>query len=292
MSSLHGIVLKTARAHEHLAVLEAKVDSYIADRGIVGEFEPDTSEYVFRVSGEPPPLDWGILVGEFAHNLRSSLDNLLWALIEARGRRPSPANQFPIFESPTVKKRKGCEVVDAPTQTRIAEMTQGVRKDDRTFIEEAQPYHEGPYAARDPLALLGHLNNLDKHRFIHPAVAALALRRYGEAPLPFFPGVNVFMKRGIPAGNPLPIADFPWPTRRRDISKTLSFTFNPPSDDRTEILRAQIVTSGSHPEMEVDPGAPFHVSLSDRSRPVLIADLYRIYRRVVEIRDRFAGVIG
>ncbi len=55
---------------------------------------------VIRVAGNLPPLNWAIPMGEFAHARRTSLDNLLWALIIRRGGTPVPlVTQFPIYEN-------------------------------------------------------------------------------------------------------------------------------------------------------------------------------------------------
>ncbi len=58
---------------------------------------------------DPPPLEeWGVLVGECAHNLRSALDNLAFAL--ARLRRDPPPDPgriaFPIFTDNRSSKRR------------------------------------------------------------------------------------------------------------------------------------------------------------------------------------------
>ena len=89
--SLDGVRLKLAEADKHLGLLGAYKIAYCGfpeQRPIVGHYEPQTGDYVFRVDGEVPPLDAGLAVSVFAHLLRSSLDNLLWQLILARGGKP------------------------------------------------------------------------------------------------------------------------------------------------------------------------------------------------------------
>ncbi len=59
---LHGCWLKVRRANEHLHTLDDEISRFLSseDRRLIGQFEPDTSQYVSRVSGGPPPLRWGV----------------------------------------------------------------------------------------------------------------------------------------------------------------------------------------------------------------------------------------
>ena len=97
---LHGCWLKVRRANEHLHTLDDEISRFLSseDRRLIAHFEPDTSQYISRVRGGPPPLRWGIILGEFAHLLRSTLDNLLWQLILARGNQPKGRPRFPIHD--------------------------------------------------------------------------------------------------------------------------------------------------------------------------------------------------
>ena len=51
------------------------------------------------MSGGPPPLRWGAILGEFAHLLRSTLDNLLWQLNHAEGKQPKVRPRLPIHDT-------------------------------------------------------------------------------------------------------------------------------------------------------------------------------------------------
>ncbi len=75
-----GPLLRWERADSHLSFLLDQHLRWHSDqnRRIVGEFEPESGDYVFRVSGDPPPMDWGIRLGEFAYNLRAALDYIAW----------------------------------------------------------------------------------------------------------------------------------------------------------------------------------------------------------------------
>lgn len=176
-TTLDGVRLKLGRADECLAFLDTGRTLLLAQHrdGLIGQLDPEGTDYVFRVQGDAPPLDWGIQVGEFAHALRSSLDNLIWWLVESRGSTPSTGSdgrkptQFPIYEHETDRQGQA-NVEKARTSTA------GVSTDDFTFIEARQPYKHGRMLAKwDPLALLDYLSKVDKHRYIHAAFAAASI---------------------------------------------------------------------------------------------------------------------
>jgi hypothetical protein len=103
---LDGVDLKLKQASKHLACLDIEVRALVGDgRPIVGYFDSDTSEYVFRVDSEPPPIEWGVTLSELVHLLRSSLDNLFWQLLVKRLRaEPAPRKReskprFPIHKT-------------------------------------------------------------------------------------------------------------------------------------------------------------------------------------------------
>ena len=105
------------------------------------------------------------MVGEFLHNTRSALDNLVWQLVLRSGATPSNRNQFPIFTDPA----------RPPAQGRLDTMLRGVSADHRTVIEELQPYRGGHIhrLAKRALTILANLSNIDKHRYLHPAFGVI-----------------------------------------------------------------------------------------------------------------------
>jgi hypothetical protein len=144
---LEAINWRIERADEHLTTLNRERQIFLAkeDRRIIGHFERDTSEYVFRVNGDPPDPRIGLIVGEFGHHLRAALDNLLWQLVLFRGGSPSRSTQFPIYES---RER----------YLSSRWMLRGISSDDRAVIQSVQPYHRGREAAHlHPLAIIAWL---------------------------------------------------------------------------------------------------------------------------------------
>ena len=124
-----------------------------------------------------PPLRLSILVGEVLFNLRSALDQLIWALAVI-GTGPGERNQFPIFDTPEKFKEFRERYLH------------GVRSEHRAAIEAYQPYKgmlDGHY-----LRALASLNDIDKHRVVH-ASSQFALT--GPASLSL-PGITTAQIRG------------------------------------------------------------------------------------------------
>lgn len=126
------------------------------------------------------------------------------------------------------------------------------------------------------MALLNHLNNVDKHRYLHPGFAGVAIQlphdAIGRIPIilgrPFAmyvpPGVGfTAVGMGIPQSpDGSVVADKGWSFRGSD-------------NDPTEIARVLDITikPGAEPKMEMQPPPILEVSFSDRERPVTIFDL-------------------
>jgi hypothetical protein len=167
--SLSGVRMKLDRAEQHLDALEAEVAPYNA-RGpySVRPLEADGDWWVARLTvTEPPDPRWALIVGDFLHNARSALDNLVWQLVLVNGAEPSFRNQFPIFaDTPASENAR------VKRHARIREMLAGVGADEVAFICELQPY-TGPHVhrnAKTALRWLAKLSNTDKHRYLHPAL--------------------------------------------------------------------------------------------------------------------------
>jgi hypothetical protein len=109
---------------------------------------------------EPPiTIQWGLLVGECVHNLRSALDNLAFALARLRCDPPPKPSQisFPLFSDKTLFKKKA--------RTTLEQLPDGAVR----LIESIQPFNRDGSSAMgspesDSLVLLQWLNNADKHR--------------------------------------------------------------------------------------------------------------------------------
>ncbi|MFZ1155390.1 MAG: hypothetical protein WAN93_10845 [Solirubrobacteraceae bacterium] len=162
---LSSPLAKLNRAYEHLDALHEQTIAFYAGELTDGppyvinsEFRADSSQYVFTIKtlNEPPPL-LGLILGDFAHNLRSALDHLVCQL--ARLTDPTcdcTTTEYPIcWSSARFKERENS-------------LLKGVRREHRAIIEEHQPYTAGEKADDHFLSILHWLDNVDKHRFVHP----------------------------------------------------------------------------------------------------------------------------
>lgn len=155
-------LLKFDWATEHLELLDEEVRRWreVDGYSIAIEFDPNTREHVARLRIlKPIPDRWALLIGDIAHNFRSSLDQLAYSLMFAY--TPTPTNseindsEFPIFgkRPPTANElRKKIGAIDPQAQA---------------VIEGLQPHHGGPDYSSHPLWVLHDINNIDKHRLLH-----------------------------------------------------------------------------------------------------------------------------
>lgn len=145
---------------------------------IKGELQPNGTEYEFRLPPERFDPDWQLLIGDFAYNLRASLDYLITALVRSTGKQENKSNEFPIYSPPfgnvTVEtvgdwwdnsdKVEG-QLHNTPSATRAA-------------LKPLQPFYGIPVAdhVRHPLNALYVLNNRDKHRSLNLIARAATLK--------------------------------------------------------------------------------------------------------------------
>jgi hypothetical protein len=97
VNELRGAYRRYARAGEHLADLEGVITRIrdLCENGVLAEEDPETLAWHPSVSLLTPlQLDAGVLVGEIAHNLRASLDYLVYVLAEADSGSPQENTQF------------------------------------------------------------------------------------------------------------------------------------------------------------------------------------------------------
>ena len=167
--SLDGIQAKLYRAKEHMDAVADEVEAFINDGNpyeVVGQFEVDRHAWVERVKvNHDPPVRLGVLVGDWAHNLRSALDHLAYALTEYNGRTPTRKTQFPIIHRPGDFKAAAKRCVSGLTDAQ------------RERIDSAQPYKAGDAYKTHPLYGLAELSNADKHRVVQATYAHLSTRQ-------------------------------------------------------------------------------------------------------------------
>lgn len=157
---LAACLAKIQASEDHLHRYQQATEGFFEGKSevasITAEPNPQGTKYVFRVNEviEWPAVEWGIIIGDTVHCLRSALDQLVYGLAREPGKRTA----FPVC----LTEREW--VTEAPARY------WSVRPSFVRLIDNAQPYHRGDTAAEHPLALLSALSNLDKHRTI-PTIA-------------------------------------------------------------------------------------------------------------------------
>ena len=168
MVNLQAVDAKIERARSEMRLLKADISEFCEERSrlIVREESEDRERWVYRGSDAKAPIQWSIRVGEFAYNLRSALDHLVWRLVshhgECGGRHakdtcPGTHSEFPIF--------------DGSDSRRFDQKLCGVSSTVKEYIEDVQPYHQSKAEyppdsdrVRRGLAMLRDICNRDKHQ--------------------------------------------------------------------------------------------------------------------------------
>ena len=126
-----------------------------------------------------PPLQWGVVLGEFAHDTRSALDQLIWSLVLAHGGSPGTHTQFPAANS---EKKWRDDIKERDIANRALPPTYGLSDAALTLVYDFQPFNRKPRGKADtaPFYKLLRLSNEDKHRTLHWAASYSA-----DAPVNF-----------------------------------------------------------------------------------------------------------
>ena len=97
MPTLESVDAKIDRARSELRLLKADIAAFCEERArlIVREESDDKKElWVYRGDTPKAPIQWSIRAGEFAYNLRSALDHLVWQLVRVNGGNPCKQTEF------------------------------------------------------------------------------------------------------------------------------------------------------------------------------------------------------
>lgn len=167
--------VKIDRAQEHLRALDDEVKTFITSNPYEAfdSEDPITGDLVIRVKVHAsPPLWWSTIIGDVFHNLRSSLDVLVYQLILANGKRPRKNSALPIYTEQIDFNKDGIKKV------------KGVSAEAERRIRAVKPYKTGNLR----LWQLHQLNNADKHRLIIPVGSA-----YRSATFDFGAHANQFL---------------------------------------------------------------------------------------------------
>jgi hypothetical protein len=174
--AVKAIFLKVNRAHQHFASLKAAQDSWNERRpyrAIIEQVDPNGAKHFVRLMlDEPIHPEWGVVLGEAVHDLRSALDQCIyWLSVQRSGRDAPRFVQFPVFTHRRIRNghpgfatisRKCPRGVPQSGLRMIQEVGPGVR----TFIESLQPYPQRKRRTNHSLRVLQDFWNQDKHRLI------------------------------------------------------------------------------------------------------------------------------
>jgi hypothetical protein len=245
--------LRLKRADEHLATLDTTRSTFLDEvhRRIVIDLDPEEPKPGDEVCAtarvaQPPPLDIGVIVGEFGHNLRSILDYIVCDLVDHRGNTVTNQTAFVIADS------------ESTWDNRCPNNLRGLNSEDIETIKAVQPYIRCNPATEDPLSRLGWLSNRDKHRLFHACYVSRP--EPTKIPQHWPPGI-VSPNRSI-----------------RFDRRTLGTDSR---SDRAEIETACGILAEPNPQVDLDGDPPLDISLTDSERPLFLDDL-RVIRVEVE----------
>jgi hypothetical protein len=201
MDPIDGPVRRLNRARVQLDYLQTEAAKFLSGKpySSTTHFNIKRNCYVFiaHVRADPDP-DWGFIAAESIHNMRATLDNILWTLAPAKVRRSRPS--FPIHDDPV---RFLCEAY--PT-------LQGLPAKLFEAIEWCQPYNRNNLSEPQRLLTLNALWNADKHHAplaVGSAAEAFAVWGFGEEPLyaqltdhfkGLYEGKEIGWASGLPTG--------------------------------------------------------------------------------------------
>jgi hypothetical protein len=147
------------------------------------------------------PANIGLIFGDYIHNLRCALDQLVWALAVNNNGGKDPANANLV----------GFPIADQRAQFYDAPVLRNLTWEQATVLESFQPYHGGD--AHKALADLNSLWNDDKHRLVLPVIARIrrmplfemtdigeVVDEWYEAEKPLKPNTKIARVSAIPSG--------------------------------------------------------------------------------------------
>lgn len=156
---LNGALVKYDRGEKHHAEVAALANKF-RDGGAALYTEGQPPNLVYRVKlGEGPPAELGAMIGDFLHNMRSSLDLVACCLVQHYSPDASLAQvQFPIGDP-----RKPLKAAERKRLGGIADVIDVAEEIRRRYPEA--------------LDWLQSLSNQDKHRLITTAAARVQVAR-------------------------------------------------------------------------------------------------------------------
>ena len=159
MVDLRAVRIKIDRAKKHLADLDIAIRAFESQWPYTIKVETnsntgyETHKFFLLV---PIPDEWGAIVGDCIHNLRSALDLLAVELVRHGGGTPDDYTAFPIGSNSTHFNTSAIRRID------------GASVDAIKLVRRLKPYYSG----NDTLWRLHRIDIADKHQLLIPVAAA------------------------------------------------------------------------------------------------------------------------
>ncbi len=157
MDGIENAHLKLGWAQKHLSSLQFLIEGFVHTKPctFIREDNVENQWSVLRIKLPDVPDCISLTAGDIVHNMRSSLDHLVWSLANRPGGH-FHKTAFPIIET----NNKG-------ERDRFDSQTEGVTPPEAvTEIDALQPYHRGASYQAHPLWRLHRMDIIDKHRRI------------------------------------------------------------------------------------------------------------------------------
>ena len=164
MHPLEGPLTKLRWAGMHLAAIDDLSAHYQSRYPYSMDIALNAEQtfYECRLVAEVPPfLDYGREIGEFAYQLRSALDQIIFAL------SAFPSN-LTAKQLDSAERASGFPISLVVNGTyldgRLKYVPASIKEDVRKAVDSVQPYKDAKRAEHHPLAVLDEINVRDKHR--------------------------------------------------------------------------------------------------------------------------------
>ena len=195
MPTLEAVDAKIERARSELRLLKTDIAAFCEERArliVREECDDERERWVYRGDTPKAPIQWSIRAGEFAYNLRSGLDHLVWQMVKANGGSPANQTEFPIQDSDNQRSR-----------STLNNSLKGISCTAQHYIKSVQPftmseweYYSDSDRVPKGLVMLHKLCNIDKHR--HLVVASV--RWSGHQPK-FVPRISQYQLPNLDANS-------------------------------------------------------------------------------------------
>lgn len=178
---LESPLRKIRRAEKHVEAINGYIALWesLDPNSLVINLSADRTLHECRLVAKFPPFhDFGIALGEFAYQLRSALDQIVFALSDFNNLSKKELEDAESRTSFPILTRRN----DNAIQKRLRFVPDRTRERAWKAVDFAQPYQRGDLAEQHGLAVLNQLSIRDKHRILDPVADGFRFNRDGINP--------------------------------------------------------------------------------------------------------------